>query len=216
MEPNRLRFLISALFVLSLAGYNFLTYTSTTSEQSTFNLEPGLTANLVTTRTSSDVISGQFQENSGSPVSFYILSSAQFAAFQAQTSFNYLYGIVNVASGSFSYTFPLQDTYEIVFRHGTGLINSYETVNFQRSYQTHIPSHLQLGLVFLVFGAASLVVAFRPEKPKKVETLPGGESPKPTPLVGGPTPAGFLKACLKCGAENPLAAEKCRACDAKI
>jgi len=78
MEPNRLRFLISALFVLSLAGYNFLTYTSTTSEQSTFNLEPGLTANLVTTRTSSDVISGQFQENSGSPVSFYILSSAQF------------------------------------------------------------------------------------------------------------------------------------------
>ncbi|TMI15370.1 hypothetical protein E6H35_02465 [Candidatus Bathyarchaeota archaeon] len=216
MEPNRLRFLISALFVLSLAGYNFLTYTSTTSEQSTFNLEPGLTANLVTTRTSSDVISGQFQENSGSPVSFYILSSAQFAAFQAQTSFNYLYGIVNVVSGSFSYTFPLQDTYEIVFRHGTGLINSYETVTFQRSYQTHNSSHLQLGLVFLVFGAASLVVAFRPEKPKKVETLPGGESPTPTPLVGGPTPSSFLKACPKCGTENPLAAEKCRACDAKI
>jgi hypothetical protein len=216
MEPNRLRFLISALFVLSLAGYNFLTYTSTTSEQSTFNLQPGLTANLVTTRTSSDVISGQFQENSGSPVSFYILSSAQFTAFQAQTSFNYLYGIVNVASGSFSYTFPLQDTYEIVFRHGTGLINNYETVNFQRSYQTHISSHLQLGLVFLVFGAASLAVAFRPEKPKKVETLPGSESAAPTPLVGGPTPASFLKACPKCGAENSLAAEKCRVCDAKI
>jgi hypothetical protein len=216
MEPNRLRFLISALFVLSLAGYNFLTYTSTTSEQSTFNLQPGLTANLVTTRTSSDVISGQFQENSGSPVSFYILSSAQFAAFQAQTSFNYLYGIVNIASGSFSYTFPLQDTYEIVFRHGTGLINSYETVTFQRSYQTHISSHLQLGLVFLVFGAASLAVAFRPEKSKKVETLPGSESPAPTPLVGGPTPASFLKVCQKCGTENPLAAEKCRVCDAKI
>src|SRR5437879_13125626 len=96
MEPNRLRFLISALFVLSLAGYNFLTYTSTTSEQSTFNLEPGLTANLVTTRTSSDVISGHFQENSGSPVSFYILISAQCAASQAQTACNYLYGIRTV------------------------------------------------------------------------------------------------------------------------
>src|SRR2546426_11234249 len=177
MEPNRLRFLISALFILSLAGYNFLTYTSTTSEQSTFNLEPGLTANLVTTRTSSDVISGQFQESSGSLVSFYILSSAQFAAFQTQASFNYLYGIVNVASGSFSYTFPLQDTYEIVFRHGTGLINSYETVNFQRSYQTHISSHLQLGLVFLVFGAASLVLAFRPVRPKAIATSPTSVPP---------------------------------------
>src|SRR3989442_5218511 len=118
MEPNRLRFLISALFVLSLAGYNFLTYTSTTSEQSTFNLQPGLTYNLVTTRASSDAISGQFQENSGNPVSFYVLSSAQFAAFQAQTSFNYLYGVVNVASGIFPCTLPSQDTYELVFRHG--------------------------------------------------------------------------------------------------
>ena len=216
MEPNRIRLLISALFVLSLAGYSFLTYTSTTSEQSTFNIQPGLTYNLVTTRVSSDAISGQFQENSGSPVSFYVLSSAQFAAFQAQTSFSYLYGVVNVASGSFSYTFPAQDTYEIVFRHGTGLVNNYETVNFQRSYQTHISSHLQLGLIFVVFGAVSLVLAFRPEKPKKVKTLPGSEAPIPTPLVGGPTPASFLKACPNCGAENPLAAEKCRTCDAKI
>ncbi len=67
MEPNRLRFLISALFVLSLAGYNFLTDTSTTSEQSTFNLEPGLTANIVTSRTSSDMTSGQFQEKLRKP-----------------------------------------------------------------------------------------------------------------------------------------------------
>ncbi len=162
------------------------------------------------------MISGQFQENSGSPVSFYILSSAQFAAFQAQTSFNYLYGIVNVASGSFSYTFPVQDTYEIVFRHGTGLVNNYETVNFQRSYQTHISSHLQLGLVFLVFGVTSIALAFRPEKPKKVETIPGNESRMPIPLVGGPTPASFLKACPNCGTENPLAGEKCRTCGAKI
>jgi hypothetical protein len=215
MEPNRLRFLISALFVLSLAGYNFLTYTSTTSEQSTFNIQPGLTYNLVTTRIPSDVISGQFQENSGNPVSFYVLSSVEFAAFQAQTSFNYMYGIVNVASGSFSYTFPVQDTYEIVFRHGTGLVNNTETVYFQRSFQTHISSRLQLGLVFFVFGAASLVLAFRPEKPKAIATPPTSVPPAPTPLVGGPTPATFLKACPNCGAENPLAAEKCRSCDSK-
>ena len=215
MEPNRLRFLISALFVLSLAGYNFLTYTSTTSEQSTFNIQPGLTYNLVTTRVSSDVISGQFSENSGNPVSFYVLSSAQFAAFQAQTSFSYLYGVVNVASGSFSYTFPAQDTYEIVFRHGAGLVNNYETVNFQRSYQTHASSHLQLGLVFVVFGAASLVLAFRPEKPKIVATPLTSGPQAPAPLVGGQTPASFLKACPKCGAENPIAAEYCRECNAK-
>jgi len=215
MEPNRLRFLISALFVLSLAGYNFLTYTSTASEQSTFNLQPGLTYNLVTTRVSSDVISGQFQENSGNPVSFYVLSSAQFAAFQAKTSFNYLYGVVNVASGSFSYTFPVQDTYEIVFRHGTGLVNSTETVNFQRSYQTHVSSRLQLGLVFLVFGAVSLVLAFRPEKPKTIATPPTSIPQTPVPLVGGPTPASFLEPCPKCGAENPIAAEYCRTCGAK-
>ncbi len=195
MEPSRLRFLISALFVLSLAGYNFLTYTSTTSQQSTFNLQPGLTYNLVTTRIPSDVISGQFQENTGNPVSFYLLSSAQFAAFQAQTSFNYLYGIVNVASGSFSYTFPAQDTYEIVFRHGTGLVNSTETVYFQRSYQTHISSRLQLGLVFLVFGAVSLVLAFRPGKPKTIATAPGSIPEGPTPPVGGPTSASLLRLC---------------------
>ncbi len=75
---------------------------------------------------------------------------------------------------------------------------------------------MQLGLVFLVFGAASLVLAFRPEKPKTVETLSGSESPMPTPLAGGPTPASFLKACPNCGAENPLAGEKCRRCGAKI
>src|SRR5207245_111960 len=167
-------------------------------------------------RVSSDVIYGQFQENSGNPVSFYILSSAEFAAFQAQTSFTYLYSVVNIASGSFSYTFPLQDTYEIVFRHGTGLVNNYETVSFQRSYQTHISSHLQLGLVFLVFGAASLVLAFRPVRPKAIATSPTSVPPTPTQLVGGPTPTTFLKTCPNCGAENPLAAEKCRACGTKI
>ena len=168
MERNRLSSLISAVFLLSLALYNFVTYTSATSQQSTFNLQPTLTYEFTVTKNPSDVVSGQFQENSGSPVSFYIQSSAQFAAFQANTSFTYLYGIVEVASGSVSYTFPVQDTYYLLFRHGTGLINTTETVYFQRSYQTHSSSRLQLGLIFVIFAAVSLVFVFRRRKPKSV------------------------------------------------
>ncbi len=184
MEPRRLSYLIAALFFLTIAAYNLLAYTSTQSIQSTFNLQPNLVYYLTSTRNPSDLITGQFQENSGRPVSFYIQSSAQFAAFQAGTSFASLYSIVNVPSGSISYTFSVQDTYYLLFRHGAGLVNTTETVFFQRTYQIHDASHLGLGIAFLAIAAVDLYVGFRPRK-----THPTVVPPSPSPEMGpAPTP----------------------------
>jgi len=82
VDPVRVRFLVGGLFLVGLALFNFVTYTNTSSTQSTFNILSGQYEYLATTRSPGDSISGAFQEGSGSLVSFYILSSAQFASFQ--------------------------------------------------------------------------------------------------------------------------------------
>lgn len=173
LEAYRLRYLISALFVLALAVYLFSTYSVTTPEQSTFNLQPGYTYELsVTTRNSPDTVSGHFQETSGNPVSFYIQTSAQYAAFQSGASFDCVYGVVNSSSSAISYTFPAQDTYYLTFRHGAGLVNSTETVYFQRTNTTHNSYALTLGLIFLALVGVDLAFAFRPRKTRLAENPP--------------------------------------------
>src|SRR5437870_10877684 len=84
MDTRTARILVSAVFLLAFSVYNFVTYTSMTSHQSTFSLQPGLAYEIPATLNPSDSVSGTFQENSGSPVSLFVLSSAQFAAHQAK------------------------------------------------------------------------------------------------------------------------------------
>jgi hypothetical protein len=173
LEGYRLRYLVSALFILALAVYQFSIYSVSTSQQSTFDLLPGFLHELtITTRDTSDTVSGQFQETSGHPVSFYILTSAQYAAYQSGTSFDYVYSVIDSTSSTISYTFSTQDTYSLVFRHGTGLVNTTETVYFQRTYATHNTFALTLGLIFIVLVAADVVFAFRSRKPKPSEEPP--------------------------------------------
>jgi len=200
VDPVRVRFLVGGLFLVGLALFNFVTYTNTSSTQSTFNILSGQYEYLTTTRSPGDSISGAFQEGSGSPVSFYILSSAQFASFQTGASLNSMYSIQDVASSAISFAFTVQDKYYIVFRHGSGLYNSTETVDFQRTYTTHDNFRLGLGLFFLAFAAIELVVAFRPRKAPPVIPPPPSVSfylqGQPTPTPAGQT---VTKRCSLCG-----------------
>ena len=172
MNPRTGRILVSAFFILAFSIFNFATYTSTTSLQSTFALQPGLAYYLSTTRNPSDMISGQFQENASMLVSFYILSSAQFAAHQANISFTDLYALTNVASGTISFTVTIQDTYYLFFDHGSGVRNVAEIVNFQRSYTTHDNNRLLLGTLFLGLALADFYYAFRSNKKERLARPP--------------------------------------------
>ena len=165
MEAVRLLSLASALLVLALAGYLFATYATTTTRQSTLDLQPGLTAELSLRNNPPESMSGHFQEASGRPVSFYIQTSAQFTAFQSGASFDYVYGVVNVPSSDVSFTFLAQGPYYLTFTHGAGLANSTETVYFQRTYTAHDSSRLWLGLIFLPIAALDFAYAFRRRKP---------------------------------------------------
>jgi len=168
LEAVRFLSLASALLVLAVAGYLFATYTTTTTRQSTLNLQPGMTAELSLKNNPAESMTGHFQETSGRPVSFYIQTSAQFAAFQSGTSLGYIYGVTNAPSSDVSYTFSAQGPYYLTFTHGAGLVNSTETVYFQRTYTAHDSSRLWLGLVFLPIAALDLAYAFR--RPRKMTT----------------------------------------------
>jgi hypothetical protein len=213
----QVRYLIGGLLLLALAVFNFITYTNSNSLQSTFNILSGDYEYLTTTRSPGDSVSGAFQEGSGSLVSFSILSSAQFAQFQTGASLSSMYSIQDVASSTISYTFTTQDTYYLLFRHGTGLINSTETVSFQRTYTTHDNMRLQLGFFFLIFAAVDFAIGFRPRK-----TPPPIPPPPPISkyLQGQPTviPAGQI-AARRCSLCSQVVGEQlifCPTCGNKL
>ena len=185
MDSRAARILVSAFIVLGFSVYNFATYTSTTSYRSTFTLQPGLAYELQMTLSPSDTISGAFQENSGLSVAFYILSSAQFAAHQAQQPFTYLYSVPQTPSGTFSYTVSAQDTYYLFFDHGSGLANNTEIVYAVRDYTTHISYRLFLGIFFLVAAVADFYFAYRYRK-KAVLPPPFMPPASPPPFTSPP------------------------------
>ena len=161
LRSRAIRLLAFAILFLGLATFNFATYTSVTSYQSTFSLQPGLAYHFVYQLNPSDTISGTFQESSGNPVSFYILSSAQYASYQASNSFSYLYSVTDIAVGSFTYSVNLKDTFYLFFSHGAGLINTTETVFAVRSYTTHDTFRLGLGIFFVAVAGTEFYLAFR-------------------------------------------------------
>ena len=90
------------------------------------------------------------------------MSSAQFAAFQLGQGNASLFSLRDVSSGSVSYTSILSDTYYLVFAHGTGLLATTETVNFQRTYVSLDEFQLGSGIVLLIMGAIVLYWGLRP------------------------------------------------------
>jgi len=172
MDPRTARILVSAFLLLGFSIYQFVTYTSTTSFQSTFSLQPGLAYDFHYQLNPSDSLRVTFQENSGLPVNLYILSSAQFASYQAKNPFTYLTSDANVPSGTFSYTAMSQDTYTLFFDHGAGLANATETVYAQRSYATHISDRLFFGTLLLGAAVVDFYYAYRSSKRNVVSTPP--------------------------------------------
>lgn len=199
MDQRKVRYLIGAAIVLALAGYNFATYTSTSSLQSTFNLPSGEYFSINTPRNAGDKITGSFQENSGNPVNFYIMNSAQYSSFETGNFQGGVYSIQDSVTGTISYNFVSQDSYYLVFRHGTGLINSTQTVFFQRSYITHDTGRLTLAFVFVAIAGVDLVFAFWRRKPKPVPavTYP---TYAPNPPVTSNTQTAWRATCPNCGA----------------
>jgi hypothetical protein len=213
VEPNRVRWLVGGIFLLTLAGYNFATYTVNTSFQSTFNLPSGNYQYLTRNENSGDSVSGTFQESSRNLVSYYIMTSEQYASFQSGTSFDAVYYIQDVSSGSISYGFITQDQYYFVFRHGTGLMNTAETVSYQRTYTTHDNFHLLLGIVFSLFTAVELAIAFRPRKPaaQSVPLIPLGQ---PAPF--GTSAQLPSRSCQNCGRLVERSSIFCTSCGTKL
>lgn len=140
------------LVLLAIGSYTVYDSNSFTHYNSTFNILASkffkITDNLKDTAT----ITGNFQETGGRTVTFLIMNSLQFAQFQLGQGNASLYSVRNVASSSISYTFPSPDTYFLMFLHGSGYINTTETVGFQRTY-------VALGRFELYSGAILLVLA---------------------------------------------------------
>src|SRR6266487_329617 len=210
VEHNRLRWLLGGIFLLGIGLYNFATYTVTSSQQSTFNIPSGQAEYLSKTEYPGNSVSGTFRETSGNLVSYYIMNSAQFASFQTGTSLSNVYSIVNVPSASVSYGFTTQDDYYFVFRHGTGLLNSTETVTYQRTYITHDNFRLYLGIFFIAFGAVELVVGFR--RKGTVQAVPPFPIGQAVPPVFGTTPSTVPRYCKNCGQAVEQSATFCPSC----
>src|SRR5207302_7439245 len=82
----RKRGLIAAgLILLLIGGYTLYNYNPVHAYQSTFNLLPGKFFKIGANLRDQTRITGGFQETSGRPVEFMVMSSTQFAAFQTRT-----------------------------------------------------------------------------------------------------------------------------------
>jgi hypothetical protein len=179
LELHRPRLLVTAVLVFVFAGYSFINYRASASYQSTFAIQPGEFNSFGGARSPGDTVTGQFNETTGVPVRFYVMDSAQFAAFSNGTRVSSLYNISETESSAFSYAFTTSDTYYLVFRHGINLLYDNETVSFQRTYTATNWVAIGLGLFFVLLGVVDVIYAFRPRKLKGYEILESKE-PEPT------------------------------------
>ncbi len=154
---------IIGLALLVLGGLTVYDASAISFYQSTFNLLPLKFFKITDNLKDQTTITGNFRETANHPIKFFIMNSAQFAAFQIGQSNASLFSSVNVNSASVSYTFTTPDTYFLIFAHGSGFLNSTETVNFQRSYYNLSRFELVSGIVLLGFGVLEMSWGLRPK-----------------------------------------------------
>ncbi len=142
--------------------------------QSTFNVLPGKFFKIPSNLRDQTTITGQFKETSGRNVTFYIMSSVQFSAFQLGVNQGSLFSLRDVSSGSVSWTSSVPDTYYLVFAHGTGLLATTEVVSFQRTYLSLDRFELIAGVLLIGLGALEVYWGLRPREGRLI--VPG--SPK--------------------------------------
>ncbi len=142
--------------------------------QSTFNVLPFKFFKIPSNLRDQTTITGQFKETSGRSITFYIMSSVQFSAFQLGTNQGSLFSLLDVSSGSISWTSNVPDTYYLIFAHGTGLLATTEVVSFQRTYLSLDRFELIAGALLLGLGALEVYWGLRPKEGRLI--VPG--SPK--------------------------------------
>ncbi len=160
---SRKRGLIAAgLVLLLLGGYFLYSYNPAHSYQSAFNVLPGKFFKILANLRDQTRITGTFQETSGRPVAFMVMSSAQFAAFQAANATANLYALPETPTGTVDFLSTVPDAYYLVFRHGSGQVTTTQTVTFQRTYTSVDEPAILAGIALLVLGAVEIFWGFRP------------------------------------------------------
>jgi hypothetical protein len=151
------------LVLLVIGGYELYSYNPVHTIQSTFNVLPNKFVKILANLRDSTHVTGTFTETSGRPVTFMIMSSAQFAAFQtnANNTVN-LYSLPEAATGNVDWTSTIPDSYYLVFRHGAGLLAATQTVNFQRTYTSVDIPAIVAGIVLVLLGTIEIYWGFRP------------------------------------------------------
>src|SRR5438093_11952814 len=116
----RKRGLIAAgLILLLIGGYTLFNYNPVHAYQSTFNVLPGKFFKIGANLRDQTRITGSFQETSGRPVEFMVMSSAQFAAFQTRTGSASLYSLPETAAGQVDLKSPGPALDDMLLRPGT-------------------------------------------------------------------------------------------------
>lgn len=175
-KPRR-NLLIVGLVLLVLGGLTIYDARGVSFYQSTFNVLPLRFFHITDSLKDRTTMTGSFRETAGRPIKFFIMNSAQFAAFEIG-QFNpnaSLFSSVNVNSGGVSFTFVTPDTYFLVIAHGSGLLNSTETVTFQRSYFHVFSIELFSGIILLGLGVLETYWGLRPKdaQTRRVTKQPG-------------------------------------------
>jgi hypothetical protein len=152
------------LLLLAIGAYTIYDSNSASFYHSTFNLLPMKFYKITDSLKDTATITGQVQETSGRLVTFLIMNSAQFAAYQVGPGNASLYSVLNTASTSISFTFPSPDTYYLVFLHGSGFLNTTETVSFQRTYLALARFEFFSGIVLVAIGVMELFWGLRPRE----------------------------------------------------
>ncbi len=182
MAPRKRGLIAAGLILLLIAGYSLYNYNPVHSYQSTFNVLPGKYFKIGANLRDQTRITGTFQESSGRPVEFMVMSSAQFAAFQTRSGNTSLYSVAETATGQVDFTSSVPDTYYMLFLHGTGYLSATQTVNFQRTYTSVDVLAIVAGAALLVLGVVELYWGFRPAgKPASPSTGAQTNTPPPWP-----------------------------------
>jgi hypothetical protein len=172
------------LVLLVIGGYELYSYNPIHNFQSTFNVLPSKYMKILSNLRDATRVTGTFVETSGRPVSFMIMSSVQFAAFQtnANNTVN-LYSVADTSRGTVDWTSTIPDAYYMVFRHGAGLLASTQTVNFQRTYTSVDIPAIIAGAVLVLLAGIEIYWGFRPtgRRAESPSAVPADVPPPPWP-----------------------------------
>lgn len=162
-RPYRKNLVAVGLIILAIGAYTVYDSNSLTNYHSTFNILASRFFKITDNLKDTAMLTGNFRETGGRTVSFLIMNSAQFVQYQLGQGNASLYQILNVNSGSVSFTFPAADTYYLVFLHGTGYLTVTETVDFQRTYAALARFELYSGTILVGLGILLLYWGLRPK-----------------------------------------------------